>query len=107
MAFTSIEYPNSAQASGKCWCLIVNRYTDSFKLSNLTTPIQASSASWSQARISPISISVHHCYGLYTEVSGQSLCIHGLDIGSTAHADNICAASNFIHAISTQGNLIK
>ena len=38
---------------------------------------------------------------------GQSLCIHGLDVGSSAHVDDIRASSNFTDATHVQGNCIK
>ena len=43
----------------------------------------------------------------HLEALGQSLCIHGLDVGSSAHADDIRAASNFTDATHVQGNCIK
>ena len=43
----------------------------------------------------------------YLESSGQGLSVCGLDVGSSAHADDVRAASISIEAARTQGNLVN
>ena len=43
----------------------------------------------------------------HLDTTGQGLCISGLSVGSSGHADDIRAASNFPEAVKVQGNCVN
>ena len=117
-AFDSVEYTtllknlSDVGINGKCWRLIKNWYTNSMNVIKLnhsySTSFPVHRGVKQGSILSPnLFIIVMNSLLKHLEALGQSLCIHGLDVGSSAHADDICAASNFTDATRVQGNYIK
>lgn len=96
--------------NGKCWRLFKNWYTNSSNVIKLdhsylnSFPVHCGVR---QGSVLSLSYSVHHSLLKHLESSAQTLCMYGLDVGSSAHADDIRAASNFTHATHVQSNCIN
>ena len=117
-AFDSVEYTTLLKhladigINGKCWRLIKNWYTNSMSVIKLDYSFSSSFPVHRGVKqgsvLSPtLFIIVMDSLLRHLEASGQSLCMHGLDVGSSAHADDIRAASNFTDATHVQGDCIK
>ena len=113
-AFDSIEYPvllSNIFKHGKCFRLIKDWYTDSCSIVRINNKYSQSFPVHRGVKqgsvLSPtLFIAVMDSLLRLLENSGQGLTISGLNVGSSAHADDVRAACNSIAGLQTQANLI-
>ena len=117
-AFDSIEYATlldhlfNVGINGKCWRLMKNWYTDSMNMIKLENTFSSSFPVYRGVKqgsvLSPtLFIMVMDSLLKQLEATGQGLHLFGLDVGSTAHADDIRAVSSCPDAARVQGNCVR
>ena len=116
-AFDSVEYRTLLShifklgVNGKCWRIIKNWYTDACSVvkvnSGLSDPIQVNHGVKQGSVLSPtLFIAVIDSLLSFLESSGQGLTLLGLNVGCSAHADDVRAACLSLSSAQTQGDLI-
>ena len=116
-AFDSVEYFTLLShifklgVNGKCWRLIRDWYTDTYsvvKVNNKCSESFPVNRGVKQGSVlSPtLFIAVMDSLLSFLESSGQGLTLCGLNVGNSAHADDVRAASISVTAAQTQGYLI-
>ena len=113
-AFDSVEYHTLLShifklgVNGKCWRIIKNWYTDAFsavKINNrLSDPFQVKHGVKQGLVLSP-TLFIASLLS-FLESSGQGLTLRGLNVGCSAHADDVRAASLSLTSAQTQQVLI-
>ena len=98
--------------NGKFWRLMKNWYSNSMnvvKLDNQFSECFPVNRGVKQGSVlSPTLFTIVIDSPLkHLETTGQGLCFSKLDVGSSGHADNIHAASNFPEAAKVQGNSVN
>ena len=117
-AFDSVEYPTLLShifklgVNVKCWHLIKDWYTDTssvVKVNNKCSDSFPVNRGVKQGSVlSPtLFIAVMDSLLSFLGSSGQGLTLLGLNVGSSAHADDVRAASISVTAAQTQGNFIN
>jgi len=115
-AFDSVEFPTllthmfQLGVNGKCWRILKDWYSNAHSVVKVN---QSYSESFPVNRgvkqgsvLSPtLFIAVMDALLSYLESSGQGLSVCGLDAGSSAHADDVRAASISIEAARLSGTL--
>ena len=117
-AFDSVEYPTLLShifklgVNGKCWRLIKNWYTDTSSVVKVNKSCSDSfpvhrGVKQGSVLSSTLFIAVMDSLLSYLESSGQGLTLLGLNVGNSAHADDVRAASISMSAAQMQGSLIN
>ena len=117
-AFDSVEYHTLLShifklgVNGKCWRIIREWYTDTYsvvKVNNKCShPFQVNRGVRQGSVLSPtLFIAVMDSLLSYLESSGQGLTLRGMNVGCSAHADDVRAANLSLTSAQTQGDLIN
>ena len=117
-AFDSVEYDVLLEhlfrigVNGKFWLLMKNWYSKSIsvvKLDNQFSECFPVNRGVKQGSVlSPtLFIIVIDSLLKHLDTTGQGLCISGLNVGASGHADDIRAASNFPEAAKVQGKCVN
>ena len=97
--------------NGKCWRIIREWYTDTYsvvKVNNKCShPFQVNRGVRQGSVLSPtLFIAVMDSLLSYLESSGQGLTLRGMNVGCSAHADDVRAASLSLISAQTQGDKV-